>query len=66
MTLVIVSEDIDGMRLRPVGIEGICLIAGVEVAFIFYHERFDEGICHRVCLCLVSVFNKFIQVLDDC
>ena len=36
--LVVVDDHVDGVRLRPVGVEGVLLVADVEVALVLYHE----------------------------
>ena len=44
MALVVIDDDVDGVCLRPIGVEGIRLIAVVEDPFALYHEGLDEGV----------------------
>ena len=64
--LVCVYDNVYGMRLRPVCIEGILVIAVVEDAPALYHERLDKGIGHRVGLGLVGVIDSTVDTLDSC
>ena len=61
-----IDDNVNGMGLRPVGIERIVLVSVVEDAFTFVHKGFDEGIGHRVGLRLVGVVDSTIQTLDGC
>ena len=62
--LVVVDDDVDGVCLSPVSIEGIRLVAVVEDALALYHKGLDEGIGHGVALRLEGVGEGAVEALD--
>ena len=46
------------MCLCPIGIEGIVLIADIEIAFVLNHKGFDKGMGCSVSLCFVGLSSN--------
>ena len=61
VALVVIDDNIHCVRLRPICVEGIMVIANVEITLGLYHKRLDKGIGHGVGLRLVSVFDESVN-----
>ena len=64
MPLIVVNDNIHCMRLRPICVVGVMVIANIEITLALYHKRLDEGIGHGVGLRLVGVFYKSVELID--